>query len=292
MNDSKTILVSGATGLVGRALCQRLEARGDRVKRLSRSGDEVTWDIKTGWLDGSALDGVDAVMHLAGEPIAQRWTESVKDEIMKSRVDGTALLAKAISDQDEPPAFICASGSNFYGYNCGDGMTENSPLGEGFLASVCREWEAAASVRNVRTVWIRTGMVLSKRGGALAKMALPFKLGLGGKVGTGDQLMSWVSLTDLVSMYLFALDNSDLSGPINAVAPMVATNLDFTETLGRLLNRPTILPVPEFAINILFGEMGKETILANVGLVPERLLELGFHWEHANLEDALAACFS
>lgn len=294
MLNIRTILISGASGLIGSALCDALRQRGHQVRTLSRSSGDVRWDLEKGQLDADALDGVDAVVHLAGEPIAQRWSDKAKRRILDSRVKGTGLLARAIAECETKPAFVCASGVNFYGYDPSETVDENSPSGEGFLAEVCREWEAAAQpaiTAGVRTVFMRTGIVLSAGGGALAKMLPPFKMGVGGRIGDGRQMMSWISLPDLVQAYVFVLENETVSGAVNAVAPEPVSNRDFTKTLGSVIGRPTIFPLPAAVVRTLFGEMGKETVLADLTVRPTRLKDLGFEWSHPDLKLALrAAC--
>jgi len=292
---SKTILVSGASGLIGRALCQALANAGHHVRTLSRGEGDVCWDPSAGRLDPSAMAGVDAVIHLAGEPIAQRWTPAARERILRSRIDGTSLLAREALKQPVPPAFICASGINAYGYDVDDPVDETCPAGDGFLAQVCREWEAACDplvAAGVRTVLMRTGIVLSADGGALAKMLLPFKCGVGGRIGSGRQLMSWISLADLAAAYLLAVEDSELRGPVNAVAPEPVTNATFTDILGKVLRRPTILPLPAAAVRLVFGQMGIETVLANIGVVPTCLKRRGFTWQTPELDQALRACLA
>ena len=295
MNTTQTILVSGTSGLIGSALCDALHGRGHTVRTLSRSSGDVRWDPLNRQLDSGAIEGIDAVVHLAGEPIAQRWTDAARRRILDSRVKGTRLLAETIAACETKPSFICASGANFYGYAPGGPVDENSPSGEGFLAQVCREWEAAAQpaiAAGARTAFMRTGIVLSAGGGALAKMLPPFKMGLGGRIGDGRQSMSWISLPDLVQAYVFALENVTVSGSVNAVAPEPVNNRDFTKTLGRVIGRPTIFPLPAAVVTTLFGEMGKETVLADLAVHPARLKELGFEWAHADLQTALRAVLS
>jgi len=292
MTTKKNILISGAGGLIGSALCDALRGRGHTVRTLSRSSGDVRWDPVNGQLDSGALDGVDAVVHLAGEPIAQRWTDDAKRRILDSRVKGTRLLAEAIAACATKPSFICASGANFYGHAPDAAVDENSPSGQGFLAEVCRAWEAAAQpavAAGARTVFMRTGIVLSSEGGALAKMLPPFKVGVGGRIGDGKQSMSWISLPDLVQAYVFAMENETVSGAVNAVAPEPASNRVFTKTLGSVIGRPTILPLPAAVVTTLFGEMGEETVLADLVVRPARLKELGFEWAHPDLESALRA---
>jgi uncharacterized protein (TIGR01777 family) len=241
------------------------------------------------------LDGIDCVVHLAGEPIAQRWTASAKQRILESRVSGTTLLANAILKSPTRPAFICASGINIYGSVRSDDLAEDSSDGDGFLAEVCRAWENAAlplSEAGVRTVLVRTGIVLSRHGGALSKMLPPFKAGVGGIIGTGQQRMSWVSLEDITAIYLRVIEDIGVNGEINAVAPEPVTNSVFTKTLGRTLHRPTIFPLPGAVVRVLFGQMGTETILADLGVYPKRLQDIGFEWQHPTLDMALTSALN
>lgn len=291
MTQPQTILVTGATGLVGKPLCKALKQRGHTVHTVSRSkrGD-FQWDVRKGQLDSKALDGVDAVIHLAGETVAQRWSEAAKARILSSRVESTRLLSDAILQQAKPPALISASGISYYGVHSATLVDESDDLGEGFLADVTRQWEGAAQPlvdAGVRVAYLRTGIVLCKEGGALAKMLPPFKLGLGGRIGSGKQQMSWISLPDLVNAYVFVVENDAVSGPINAVAPQPVANKNFTKTLGFVIGRPTIFPMPKAVIKALFGEMGEETVLSDLGVLPQRLTQLDFKWQDPNLEQAL-----
>ncbi|WPJ94633.1 TIGR01777 family oxidoreductase [Coraliomargarita algicola] len=293
MSPSLTILISGATGLIGKPLCAALQARGHQIRTLSRSkhGD-VQWDVDAGRLDAAALNGVDAVIHLAGESVVQRWTAAAKERILQSRVQSTRLLVDAILQQAPGPAFISASGISYYGTDLEAWADESSPMGDGFLAEVTQQWEAAArplSEAGIRTAFMRTGIVLSGQGGALAKMLTPFRLGVGGRIGNGQQQMSWISLPDLVQAYIFAVENESVCGAINAVAPLPVSNAEFTATLGTILGRPTVFPVPAAIVKMIFGEMGEETVLSNLAVRPQRLTELGFEWQHPELESALLA---
>ena len=295
-SQQKTILITGATGLIGQPLCAALKTRGHTVRTLSRSerGD-FQWDVAAGQLDPTALEGVDAVIHLAGESVAQRWTEEAKSRILQSRVQSTQLLVQAILKQDTHPAFISASGISYYGIDRERLVDESSQTGKGFLAEVTRQWESAAQAladAGVRTAFLRTGIVLSTKGGALAKMLTPFKMGVGGRIGDGQQKMSWISLPDLVGAYVFAVENESVRGPINAVAPEPVTNQVFTKTLGKVLGRPTIFPLPAAVVKTLFGEMGKETVLSDLGVLPKRLTELGFEWKQSELKQALSETIS
>lgn len=292
MKSSKTILITGASGLVGQPLCSALKARGHTVRTLSRSkSGDFQWDVTEGRLDPSAVQGVDVVIHLAGESVAQRWSDDAKARILSSRVDSTKLLAEAILQQEKRPAFISASGISFYGIDREELVDESSVTGQGFLAEVTRQWEGAAQPlidAGVRTAFLRTGIVLSTKGGALAKMLTPFKMGVGGRIGDGLQKMSWISLPDLVAAYVFAVENEMVRGAVNAVAPKPVTNLVFTKTLGKVLSRPTIFPLPASVVKTLFGEMGKETVLSDLGVLPKMLSDLGFEWQQPELESALS----
>lgn len=291
-----TILVSGATGLVGRALCARLTTAGAMVRKLSRSAGENTyaWNIERGEIDPAALEGCRAVIHLAGEPIARRWTPAVKQAIRQSRVDGTALLARAISRLERPPeVFISASAIGYYGDTDERLCAEDAPPGAGFLAEVCAAWEAAAEpakAKGVRVVHPRIGVVLSPEGGALAKLLPVFKSGLGGPIGSGDFYMSWIGREDLVEVMLHLLRTAGLEGPVNAVAPSPVTNAEFSQTLAGVLHRPACVPVPPAMLRLAYGEMARETVLASARIQPARLEQSGFRWRHPDLAAALKAC--
>ncbi len=280
--------------MVGRALSHELEKKGHRVKRLSRSkAADVHWDLDAGTMDADAMEDVDVVVHLAGETVAQRWTRTVKERILNSRVEGAKLLVRTILEQDNPPDYVSASGINYYGYQCGVGPTEQSQKGEGFLAEVCDQWENAAKpLMNVgiRTAFVRTGLVLSSQGGALKRMLIPFKLGLGGPICSGKQRMSWIGLPDLTRIYCLAVENINIKGPVNAVSPLFETNEVFVKRLGELLKRPTALPMPGGMVKLLFGQMGKETLCSDLGIVPLLLKNKGFEWEYLDLKTCLEAC--
>ncbi|MGB0743865.1 MAG: TIGR01777 family oxidoreductase [Opitutales bacterium] len=290
MSTTKNILISGATGLIGRTICPLLGSKGHTVKQLSRSRGDYLWKPDVGEIDPAALDNIDTVIHLAGETVAQRWTSAAKRRIMDSRVKSSELLVKEILKRDHMISYIAASGISYYGFQQGAPVGEASPLGAGFLAEVSSRWEAAAKplIENgSRCVFVRTGVVLSPEGGALAKLLPPFKAGLGGKVGSGEQMMSWISLHDLVRIYLHCVEDEGLAGAVNAVSPHAVSNLDFTKALGVALKRPTVVPLPAIAVNILFGEMGRETILSDLNVQPNRLESIGFQWEHDEINDAL-----
>jgi uncharacterized protein (TIGR01777 family) len=232
------------------------------------------------------------VIHLAGENVAQRWTASVRREIRDSRVQGTDVLVRSLLEREARPDVIMASGINYYGYAEADAKDEQSALGSGFLASVCREWEAAAApwaVAGGRLVMVRTGIVLSAKGGALAKMLPPFKLGLGGPIGSGRQQMSWISIGDLVSVYVRAVEDSALAGAVNAVAPKSVSGAVFARELGAALGRPAVLPTPALVLRLAFGEMAKEVVLSDLNIRPRVLEMLGFKWAQPEIGDALRA---
>lgn len=294
----KNILITGSSGLIGAEILKYLAEEGYKVSLLKRSkvlkANEFFWDPSRGEIDEFALQGIDVVVHLAGEPIAQRWSSAAKNRIINSRVNGTRLLAETIARSQNLPSLICASGTNYYGDQPEGVVDEDSPSGVGFLAEVCRQWESAANPAieaGARVVFMRTGIVLSDHGGALAKMLPFFKAGLGGRIGDGKQLMSWISLSDLVKAYIFALEDGAVSGALNAVAPEPITNTSFTQILGNALGRPTIFPIPKILLKALYGEMGEETALADLGVEPARLKDLGFEWAHSDLRAALRAIF-
>lgn len=299
MAELGKIAVTGASGLVGRELVSTLRGQGFQVLRLVRrapsADDEVRWDPDAGTIDEAGLQGVTAAIHLAGDNVASgRWTQTKMARIRDSRVRGTALIAGALARlSPKPRVLVSASAVGYYGA-CGDeALDERAAQGSGFLASVCGEWEAAASAARdvgIRVVNARIGVVLAPNGGALAKMKLPFLLGLGGRVGDGSQYMSWITLEDLVSALVFALGRDDLEGPVNFVSPTPVTNADFTATLGRVLKRPTVVPVPKFALRLGVGaDMANEMLIGGSRVIPAALHAHGFRWEHTTLEPALRA---
>lgn len=291
------VLVTGSTGLIGSALVPFLAARGHEVVRLVRSqpqpGEaEVHWDPAAGRIDVAGLEGLDAVIHLAGENIAAgRWTAARKARIRDSRVQGTRLLAETLARLSRPPkVLVCASAVGYYGDRGDDLLREDSPPGQGFLADLCQEWEAAsepAAPQGLRVVRVRIGIVLTPRGGALKQMLLPFRMGLGGKIGSGKQYTSWIAFDDLLAAFSHALTNDSLAGAVNAVAPHAVTNREFTKTLGRVLRRPTVFPLPAFAARLAFGKMADELLLAGARIEPTRLLASGFLFRFPELEGAL-----
>lgn len=283
------ILVTGAGGFLGSALVPKLSGEVARLVRREPGAGEVRWDPEAGTLDPAAVDGFDAVVHLAGENVGQgRWTDRKMERIRRSRVDGTRLLCEALGRARRPPAVIvCASAIGIYGNRGDEVLTEESTPGTGFLADVCRQWEAAAT--GGRVVHLRLGVILGASGGALAKMLTPFKLGLGGPIGGGAQFMSWISIEDAVGAILHAISTEALRGPVNATAPGAVTNLEFTKTLGRVLGRPTIFPMPAFAARLAFGRMADEMLLSSARVEPRRLAAGGFAFNHPALEGALRA---
>jgi uncharacterized protein (TIGR01777 family) len=260
--------------------------------RRAAAGGEVAWDIAQGVKDPSRLEGVDAVVHLAGENIAAgRWTAARKEEIRRSRVEGTRRLCESLTRLSRrPKALVSASAMGFYGDRGDEVLRENSPPGNDFLAQVCREWEAAtepASRAGIRAVQLRFGMILSPAGGALKKMLLPFKLGVGGRIGSGRQFMSWIAIDDVVGAIHHAIVTESLQGPVNAVAPTPVNNTEYTRTLARVLSRPAIAPMPAFAARLAFGEMADALLLASQRVMPTRLQETGYRFKHPELDGAL-----
>lgn len=294
------ILVSGASGFIGSAAVSDLEHRGHSVVPLVRSktnnkAAQVAWEPSRGII-GVLPNTIDAVVHLAGENIVGRWTKSKKDRIYTSRITGTQILAGCLAAMEpKPKAFISASAIGVYG-NRGDAvLTETSPAGEGFLGSVCRDWEAAAEPARqagIRVVNLRIGMVLATHGGALAKMLPAFRIGLGGALGSGRQWVSWISLTDVVRAIAFALETETLSGPVNTVAPEPVTNACFAKTLGAALHRPAVIPIPAPVLRWTMGDFAQETLLASTRAIPEKLIQAGFRFEHPSLKPALSAMFA
>ena len=291
------VLLSGASGLVGSALVPFLTTGGHRVTRLVRhqppsGSNAIRWHPESGALDAPDLPAVDTVIHLAGENIAgSRWTAAVKERIKHSRVTPTRLLCETLARWHRPPAaLICASGVGFYGDTGAQTCDEDSASGTGFLAEVSREWETAtapAADAGIRVVNLRLGVVLSPAGGALAKLLVPFQLGVGGRVGSGQQYMSWIALDDVLAIILHAIRMPQLRGPVNAVVPQAVTNLEFTRTLGHVLSRPTLFPVPAAAARFAFGEMADEMLLASSRVQPARLVTSAYTFRHPDLEGAL-----
>jgi uncharacterized protein (TIGR01777 family) len=292
------IAITGGSGLIGTALTTALEDAGHDVLHVVRHAPtgpaELHWDIDAGTIDADALQGVESIVHLAGENIGQRWSDDVRRRVLDSRVDGTRLIAETAAGLNGSPVLVCASATGFYGDRGDEIVDEDSVPGTGFLADVVEAWEAAAEparAAGLRTVHLRQGIVLSKDGGALARMLLPFRLGTGGRVGSGRQWWSWVSLEDAVAAYLFALEQP-LAGPVNVVAPGAVTNREFVKALGRALHRPAIFPLPATAVKAAFGQMGEEMLLAGQRVAPTRLESAGFAFGQPDIESGLASALA
>jgi uncharacterized protein (TIGR01777 family) len=294
--DSARVLVTGASGLLGRALVSSLQARGFEVSRLVRekaqNSDQIHWDPARP-LSPKAISGFDAVIHLAGESVVGRWSNAKKTKIRDTRVGGSRTLTHALATAPKRPrVLIAASAIGYYGDRADEVLNEKSASGAGFLADVCREWEAASQPAvdaGIRTVQIRTGIVLSSEGGALQKMLTPFRMGIGGRVGSGRQWMSWIHIQDWVGSVHHILKNDLLQGAVNLVSPKPVQNEEFTETLASVLSRPAIFPVPAFAIKALFGQMGEEVLLASQRVEPARLVTSGYPFQCSDLRKALEA---
>ena len=288
------IAVTGASGLVGSTLVPLLTTGGHTVTKLVRgeaAEGEASWDPRDSF-DASSLDGIDAIVHLAGENIAaSRWSPRVKERIRDSRVDGTRNLCEALAKMKSPPkVLVCASAIGFYGDRCDEELNEESAAGTGFLADVAQQWEAAtqpARDAGIRVVNLRFGVILSPKDGALSKMLLPFKLGGGGRVGSGKQYWSWVSIDDAAGAIHHAVSTDSLSGPVNVVSPNAVTNAEFTKTLGRVLRRPTVVPMPALAAQLALGEMADALLLASTRVIPNELNRTGYEFRHPTLEAAL-----
>lgn len=292
------VLVSGASGLVGSALIPFLTTGGHKVTRLVRRSpvpnrNEIFWDPSIGRLDPDDLDGIDTVIHLAGENIGEgRWTPAKKRKIMESRIQGTSLIAETIAKLDPPPkVLVCASAIGYYGDRGECLLQETDPPGNDYISMVCSEWEKAAQAavkRGIRVVFARIGVALTPAGGALKKLLLPFKMGLGGKIASGGQYMSWISMDDVIGALYYLATRPGIEGPVNLVAPRAVTNEDFTQVLADVFCRPARFTVPAVAIKMMFGEMGKEVPLSSTRVAPTRLIESGYRFRHPDLDQALA----
>lgn len=291
------IAVTGATGLIGSALSERLHEQGHEILAITRQKNlpspftTVYWNPERQELEASALEGIDGVVHLAGETIAERWSAKKKELIRSSRVEGTKLLVEGLKSLSKrPPVLVSSSAIGFYGRRGDEELDEQSAPGTGFLTEVCQAWEAE-SVRaeelGMRVVRLRTGIVLSTKGGALAQMLLPFKLGLGGPIGNGTQWMSWVHIDDVVGGFHFALHQPEFGGVANLTAPQPARNAEFTKALGQALSRPAFLPAPGFALKLVFGEMAQHLLLDGQKVLPRRLEQAGYKFQHPGLAEAL-----
>ena len=291
------ILISGSHGLVGKALIKSLTTDGHEVVRLVRrarsaGAPEIEWHPNEGRIDAQQLEGFDVVVHLAGENIAEgRWTADKKRAIHESRVKGTSLLSNALANLSQPPPlFLSASAIGYYGDRGDELLTEKSMPGKGFLPEVCIEWENAtkpAVQKGIRTVYTRFGIILDTSGGALEKILTPFRMGIGGRIGNGKQWMSWIALDDVVNGLKFLIDDQSTDGPVNFVSPIPVTNAEFTTTLGRVLSRPTLFPVPAFGVRLAFGGMADALLLSSQKVAPGVLTERGFSFTWSMLEPAL-----
>ncbi|HTC49839.1 MAG TPA: TIGR01777 family oxidoreductase [Candidatus Aquilonibacter sp.] len=290
------ILVSGTSGLIGTALLPSLRTNGSSVVRLVRgpakSDDQISWDPSKP-LNPALISGFDAVIHLAGESIMGRWTAAKKSKIHHSRVNGTLNLSHALANAEEKPrVFICGSAIGYYGDRSDELLREESAPGTGFLAEVCQEWEEAttpAVQADIRTAHIRTGVVLSPNGGALKAMLLPFKMGLGGRTGSGRQWMSWIDIRDMVGAMHHILKNDLIQGPVNMVAPKPVMNAEFAKTLASVISRPAIFPMPAFMVKTIFGEMGEQLLLASQKVEPGKLISSGYPFRFRDLRASLEA---
>ena len=294
--SSMKVLVTGSSGLIGSALMPYLAAGGHRPARLVRSksptdSPDIFWDPESGEMNTSHLEGLDAVVHLAGENIVGKWTSARKTRIRDSRINGTRALCEALAGLTRPPrVLISASAVGYYGDRGTETLYEDSAAGLGFLADVCRAWEAAtdpAIDAGIRVIYLRLGMVLSPSAGALAQMLSPFGLGLGGRIGSGQQYWSWITLDDVISIIHHALTTEVLEGPVNAVSPCPVTNVEFTRILGKVLGRPALLCLPAFAARLALDEMADEVLLASTRVEPAQLKGTAYRFRHSNLEDAL-----
>ena len=290
MRVPQRIAISGSSGLIGTALVGHLKSEGHTVQRLVRrapvASDEVQWDPQTGFVDLAPLAGVDAIIHLAGAGVGdKRWTKKFKSEILNSRLLGTTAIAKAVAEL-KPQVFISASAIGWYGESGNRAVVETDRVGDDFLAAVCREWEGAADLAgDIRIVKIRTGLVLDPTGGALGKMLPLFRLGFGGKLGSGKQWWSWITLHDQIRAIVFALENP-ISGAVNVTSPNPVTNQEFTSALARALHRPALFPAPAFALKIALGGFSSE-VLGSKKVIPHVLQEAGFTWDYPHITEAL-----
>jgi uncharacterized protein len=288
------VLISGASGLVGSSLVFNLIADGYQVFRLVRSEKEegIFWNPSQPVHDKKVLEGFDAVVHLAGDNISEgRWSEEKKRRIRLSRTEGTRHLSEALADLNDPPkVFICASASGYYGDRGEEILTEDSGPGKGFLSDVCQEWENSAQPvisKGIRTIFTRFAIILSDRGGALKKMLAPFKMGVGGKIGSGNQYWSWIDLDDVVRIIQFCLENEPMQGAVNVNSPEPVRAETFTDTLGCVMNRPSIFPVPAFVAKLAFGEMAQDLLLSSFRMQPAKLIAAGYNFAYPDLESSL-----
>jgi len=289
-----TVAIAGASGFLGTAFARHLTKAGHELRRIGRAssrGVDFQWDLNAGRLDPAALDGADVVVNLVGENVAQRWTQEHKRAILTSRLRSTEILAKTMAAVRTPPrVFLSTSAIGIYGSRGSDALDEGSAPGRGFLADVVQQWENAATPARdagVRLVYPRLGLVMHPDGGVLAKLLPLFNLGGGGKIGRGDQWMSWIGMHDLLRALVFLMETDAITGPVNVTAPNPATNAQFSHTLGEVLHRPALATVPEFAVKLMFGEMGEETLLSGQRVLPQRLLDSRFQFDYPELAGAL-----
>ena len=299
------IAITGSTGLIGNAVTEYFRGLGHTITRICRVDSDVSpdetviqWDIKSGNIDTARLAGQDAIIHLAGANIvAQKWSTEYKEEIYNSRINGTRLLCQTlVKFKFLPKIFLSASAVGFYGvHSSSDHLDESSSVGIDFLSGVCDQWEKAtrsAQQAGIRVVHMRFGVVLSSKGGALAKMLPPFKLGLGGPIGSGRQMMSWIALDEIPLIIKHLIDNENISGIVNVVSPGAVSNYEFTKILGKTIHRPTIFPLPPFVVKYLFGEMGETLLLGGQRVLPKQLIDSGYEFKYPSLEEALRTCLN
>jgi uncharacterized protein (TIGR01777 family) len=297
------IAITGSTGMVGQRLVHSLQEQGHHIFRVIRSRNAnfkeptISWDPEKQFIDLQQLDGMDVVIHLAGENISKRWSKKQKEKIEKSRVDGTHLLSTSLARLKNPPrCLLSASAIGYYGNHPGSSsLDENSAQGKGFLPEVVTKWENAtqsAEEKGIRVVHMRFGVVLDSHSGALRKMLFPFQLGLGGKIGTGRQVLSWVALDELPSIIQFLIEKEDVVGAVNVVSPEPVTNYRFTKTLGKVLKRPTLLPIPTFLLKLLYGQMADELLIEGSRVSPRKLKHSGYTFQHSDLKRTLEHMFN
>ncbi len=296
------VLITGANGLLGSKLCEFFRNEGHQVVRMLRgnpernTSTELYWDPVAGKIDVSSLEGMDAVVHLVGETVAQRWTDDAKQKIIQSRIKSTDLLCRSLAQlKKRPEVLIAGSAIGYYGDRGQLSVTEEASVGSGFLADLCVKWETAtkpATEAGIRTINMRTGVVLSKEGGALSKMLTPFQMGAGGILGDGKQYMSWIAMPDVLNAVKFMIENKNLSGPVNLVASNPVTNQDFTKALGKVLHRPTICPVPAPVVKLLMGQMADEMLLSGAKVLPSKLESAGYKFKYPFIEDGLREAVS
>jgi hypothetical protein len=292
------VAITGSSGLLGRSLATSLRTDGHEVipvVRTTPQPDAIAWDPAAGRIDPSDLAGFEAVVHYASEPVDRRWTARRKRLIHESRANSTRVLAEAIASLDDPPALLSGSATGWYGDRGDETLTEDSGAGDDFMAMVCRDWESAtrvASDAGVRVCNLRNGVVIAEEGPLISKVKLPFSLGLGGRVGSGRQYVPWIALDDQVAAVRFLVQHPDLSGPFNLVAPATTTNAQLTAALGLVMRRPTVLPIPLFALRAAYGEGGRALAAVSQKVVPQRLLDAGFHFIHDDIESALRVALS